>query len=146
MLTRLTLPLLVALALAAPARAQSLCPNTTPGFTAGGTVFGRLSAQWSAYFGAKVDADNGVLCNPTFNPPLTLGFAVAPGLTNTLGTRNPSGQTVHNGDTVRKQLYPVSKTITYTLAPADTGALLIAGAPTVTFLAPNPAPGSAGAT
>jgi len=28
-------------------------------------VFGRLAAQWNSYFGAKVDVNNGILCNPT---------------------------------------------------------------------------------
>jgi hypothetical protein len=42
------LALLGALALSSAADAQSLCPNTTPGFTAGGTVFGRLAAQWNS--------------------------------------------------------------------------------------------------
>lgn len=60
---------LVAAALAAPplaAEAQT-CPvvNSSPVFTAGGSVFGRSVAQWNAYFGAKVDATNGVLCNPS---------------------------------------------------------------------------------
>lgn len=63
------------------AHAQSItCPYTgasTPGFTVGGNVFGRLAPQWNAYFGAKVDVNNGVLCNPTiigatFSPALTL--------------------------------------------------------------------------
>lgn len=43
------------------------CPTTqaTPQLTAGGSVFGRIASQWNAYFGSKVDANNGVLCNPT---------------------------------------------------------------------------------
>ncbi len=43
------------------------CPttsNSTPGLTAGGSVFGKLSSQWNQYFGAKADANNGILCNP----------------------------------------------------------------------------------
>jgi hypothetical protein len=56
------------LALAPLAAQAQTCPVTqsTPAFTAGGSVFGRIAAQWNSYFGAKVDANNGVLCNPTF--------------------------------------------------------------------------------
>lgn len=43
------------------------CPTTQtePALTGGGTVFGMAAAQWKQFFAAKVDANNGVLCNPT---------------------------------------------------------------------------------
>lgn len=61
------------------AKAQTTCPtnfNHTPQFTAGGTVFGASSGQWNSYFQSKVDANNGVLCNPTllnFDPVKLFG-------------------------------------------------------------------------
>lgn len=63
-----------------PAHAQtSTCPASalTPDFTGGGSVFGRLPSQWNAYFGSKVDVNNGVICNPTiynatFSPSLNI--------------------------------------------------------------------------
>lgn len=59
--------LLLALVLPTSARSQVTCPTTQsdPRFTAGGSVFGRTAAQWSQYFRGKVDANDGVLCNPT---------------------------------------------------------------------------------
>lgn len=33
--------------------------NSSPGFTLGGNVFGRIAAQWNSYFRAKVDATSG---------------------------------------------------------------------------------------
>ena len=66
------------------------CPvvGSTPQFTAGGNVFGRIAAQWNAYFGGKVDINNGILCNPTIYPPVVstladptavIGIAAVPG-------------------------------------------------------------------
>lgn len=63
---------LLALALVATAglttgSAAQTCPatNSEPSLTPGGSVFGRSASQWDAYFGAKADANNGILCNPT---------------------------------------------------------------------------------
>lgn len=42
----------------------ALAQNSSPGFTGGGSVFGRLSAQWNAYFASKVDAVGGVIDSP----------------------------------------------------------------------------------
>ncbi len=69
----------VALLLTAPFAAEAqTCPvtQTTPAFTAGGSVFGRIAAQWNSYFGAKVDANNGVLCSPTLLGNVTFPNAV----------------------------------------------------------------------
>lgn len=57
----------IALLAGMPARAQVTCPTTqtSPNFAAGGSVFGRIADQWNAYFRAKADANDGVLCNPT---------------------------------------------------------------------------------
>ena len=62
---------------AAAAHAQTVCPTTdsNPNFTSGGNVFGRTSPQWNAYFGAKVDANSGVLCNPVLVSPIFQGSA-----------------------------------------------------------------------
>lgn len=63
--------LLATLVPTTPASAQTTCPVTqsSPNFTAGGSVFGRVAGQWNAYFRAKADANNGVLCNPTIVGP-----------------------------------------------------------------------------
>lgn len=55
------------LATAGDVGAAPTCPVTqsSPAFNAGGNVFGRIAAQWNSYFAAKVDANGGVLCNPT---------------------------------------------------------------------------------
>lgn len=45
-------------------QAMAQCPptNSTPALTAGGSVFGRIAAQWNQYFGAKLDANGGIGC------------------------------------------------------------------------------------
>lgn len=61
--------------LADPAAAQAPCPppsQSTPNFSAGGNLFGRTAPQWNTYFAAKVDANNGTLCNVTFTGTLHL--------------------------------------------------------------------------
>ena len=92
--------------------AQS-CPTTaaSPAFTAGGSVFGRIAAQWNGYFAAKADANNGVLCNPTIVGGSVPGssFRVGPGLSNQLGTRNDGEQTIVNNGTLFDQLWPTAK-------------------------------------
>ncbi len=76
-----------------PAWAACTVTQTTPQFTAGGTVFGRIASQWNAYFGSKTDANGGTACNlnltgtPQINgspvvplvnvqPPLAIGGGV----------------------------------------------------------------------
>lgn len=82
-------PVLDAMTPISPASAQlSQCPNTNPGFTAGGNVFGRLSSQWNQYFAAKVDAVNGVLCNPT-----VIGGSLAANIPDARFMGNASGGT-----------------------------------------------------
>ena len=75
--------LLVTLLAPSLAAAQS-CPvqQSSPGFTGGGTVFGRIAAQWESYFAAKVDANNGTLCNPTIAGTLNLTAEI---IVNALG-------------------------------------------------------------
>lgn len=66
------------------AQAQT-CParQSSPGFgAAGGSLFGRVAAQWDAYFAAKVDTNNGILCNPTILGTLSLSASV---IINSLG-------------------------------------------------------------
>lgn len=49
-----------------PAAAQTCAATqTSPGFTQGGNLFGRIAAQWNVYFANKADTNNGTLCNPT---------------------------------------------------------------------------------
>lgn len=51
---------------AAPALASTCPAQTEPLFPiAGGNVFGATAPQWEAYFGAKVDAEGGTLCDTT---------------------------------------------------------------------------------
>lgn len=67
------------------AHAQTCAPphQSTPGFTgAGGNLFGRAAAQWDAFFAAKVDANNGTLCNPTILGTLSINAAI---IINSLG-------------------------------------------------------------
>jgi hypothetical protein len=48
--------------------ALAQCPtsaNSTPNFPTGGNLFGRSGPQVNAYFGAKADSNNGVLCGPS---------------------------------------------------------------------------------
>lgn len=84
--------------LPASARAQS-CPNTTPGFTAGGSVFQRIASQWNQYFSAKVDAVGGVLCNPTIQG----GNLASLGLGSAAGKAASGG-----GGTVASVLPPIT--------------------------------------
>ncbi len=53
--------------------------NTTPQFTAGGSVFGRIASQWNAYYGAKVDQENGCSDNQNLYNPLINGVPVNSG-------------------------------------------------------------------
>jgi hypothetical protein len=54
--------------------AQAACPaQTNPQFSGGGTVWGRNSAQFNVYFGAKPDAANGCTDNQTLNNPKIFG-------------------------------------------------------------------------
>ncbi len=75
---------LLFLGVATTASAQT-CPavNDSPAFTAGGSVFGRIAAQWNSYFSSKADANYGVLCHPTIIPaPTSTGTQISfqPGL------------------------------------------------------------------
>lgn len=134
-----------------PAAAQS-CPVTasTPAFTAGGNVFGRLAAQWNAYFGAKADANNGVLCNPTIIGGSTPGAVnLAPGFASIPGTRNTNNQTISAGATLFSQFWPVSKSASYIVnsdegGTTDSGNLLIATAAAVSFTLPQPSAATEG--
>lgn len=77
MLRRLLLAA-VLLLIGQQAHAQTpACPTTQsdPGFTAGGNVFGRTAPQWNTFFRAKVDANSGILCNPTLVNPIFVGGA-----------------------------------------------------------------------
>ena len=142
----LALALLPALLLARPAAAQITCPvtATTPQFTQGGNVFGRIASQWNSYFGAKADANNGVLCNPTIIGGSGLfSFTARPGLTNAPGNRNTAGKTINLGGLLYPQLYPVRKTSSYVVnsdfgSTSDSGALLVAAGSSLTFTLPNP--------
>ena len=84
------------LGLTTPALAQLACPptQTTPNFNSGGSVFGRIAAQWNVYFGAKVDSTNGCSVNQTLVSPI---FSGAPAFTLTLApysiAANPTGTT-----------------------------------------------------
>ena len=64
------------LGLTTPALAQLACPptQTTPNFNSGGSVFGRIAAQWNVYFGAKVDSDYSHALHTIFT---TLGMILA---------------------------------------------------------------------
>jgi hypothetical protein len=64
------------------AQAQTTCPtlnNSAPQFTATGQVFGAIAPQWNAYFQAKVDANNGILCNPTISGNITVNTLTVAG-------------------------------------------------------------------
>ncbi len=103
--------LLASIALASPALAQT-CPttnNATPGFVAGGSVFGFLSSQWNAFFGAKADANNGTLCNPTLvNPSYTFGPAPPPYLYVT--TYGAQGDGIFDNTTAFQNAFNVAAT------------------------------------
>lgn len=103
-----------------PAMAQlNQCPNTSPGFTAGGNIFGRTKDQWNQYFAAKVDAVNGVLCNPTI-----VGGTVGPAV--------PDGTIMANASGGTAQPQPI--------AP-NTGTILVSGG-AITFAATGVTPGT----
>jgi hypothetical protein len=60
-----------------PAAAPVVCPppiQSSPKFTGGGSVFGFLAAQWTAFFAAKADTNNGTLCNPTIIGTINLTY------------------------------------------------------------------------
>lgn len=68
----------------APAQTDHVCTNSSPAFTAGGSVFGRIAAQWNQYFMAKLDATGGEGCNNTFYSP-TFIDATGLGITQLIG-------------------------------------------------------------
>ena len=73
---RILFGLLLGVALLTAPHAFAQCPtvaNATPQFTAGGSVFGRIASAWNTYFGSKVDANNGTLCNTTIENPYIVG-------------------------------------------------------------------------
>src|SRR5579885_1562042 len=101
---------LIAVVLGSGAAFADCVSQTSPQFTAGGNVLGRIAAQWNAYFATKVDSNNGTACNLTAtgtlslpngsvtnamlaNPSLTLGSTPL-----TLGqtTTSVSGLTLNN--------------------------------------------------
>lgn len=153
---KLTKAALLALALLACCcgadRAAAQCPTTgsSPAFTLGGSVFGRIAAQWNAYFGAKADANNGVLCNPTIIGGSQPGaFTVGPGLANAQGTRNPGSNTIGAGAALWRQTWPIKKTTPYIVnadlgGTSDSGAVLVSAGSGVTFTLPNPSAGTRG--
>lgn len=53
------------LVLSGSAHAQTCAPGYSPPFQTGGSVFGYLASQWSAFFGGKVDVQNGNACSLT---------------------------------------------------------------------------------
>jgi hypothetical protein len=126
--------------------AHAQCPttNSSPAFTAGGSVFGRIAAQWETYFSSKADANNGILCNPTIIGGSQPGaFTIGPGFTNTQGIRNPGSNVIASGAVEWPQLWPITKTTSYIVNTdpggfSDAGAVLISGGSSVTFTAPNP--------
>lgn len=130
------------------------CPVTQsdPAFTAGGSVFGRVKEQWNQYFRAKVDANNGILCNPTIIGGSVPGsFTIRAGLTNAQGTRNTGANTISSGATLSQQLIPTGKSAPYIVnsdfgGTSDTGAFLISSAISVTFTLPQPSSGTKGLT
>lgn len=133
--------------------ANAQCPtvNSTPQFNAGGNVFGRVFSQWNSYFGAKVDANNGILCNPHIIGGDAGSFTVSPGITNQQGTRNATGNVISSGATAYLQLWPVAKSSSYVVnlqqgGISDSGAVLIASGSGVVFSAPNPSLTTAGTT
>jgi hypothetical protein len=56
------------------AHADPCPPQTTPQFNTGGSVFGRIAAQWNEYFAAKVDVNNGTLCHPNIIDGIGVGI------------------------------------------------------------------------
>ena len=146
---RLGLAVAASLGLAAAgAQAAPTCPVTqsSPGLTGGGNVFGKIASQWNSYFGAKVDANNGVLCNPTIVGGSGIGlnnFGIAPGLSNQFGARNTGSQVVSPSGTLFPQTWVVTKTTNYTVnadfgGVSDSSGKLLSGATSVTFTLPNP--------
>lgn len=153
---KLAKAVLIALALvglSSGAQAQT-CPttNSSPAFTTGGSVFGRIAAQWNTYFSSKADANNGVLCNPTIIGGSQPGaFTVGPGLANTQGARNAGSNTIGAGATLWRQMWPIQKSSSYIVntglgGTSDSGAVLIAAGSGVTFTLPNPSSATRGIT
>lgn len=104
------------------------CPvqQSSPQFTAGGNVFGRINSAWNSYFAAKVDAVNGVLCNPTFIPAIP---GVGPGTTNTIAkwtgtTTLGDSAIVDDGSTIT-----ASEPFSLTAGLTVTGSGVVAGSP-----------------
>lgn len=86
MMRRLALTIGLVLLTAIPAAAQEqVCTGWAPAFTAGGSVFGRIAAQWNQYFAAKMDVNNGELCSPTIYNPTIIGGSAGTGITELTG-------------------------------------------------------------
>jgi hypothetical protein len=97
------------LGLASEASATCSILDTIPPFQPGGNVFGSNSVQWGAYFGGRVDANNGTACNlsvtGTFtingsDPPTLAGSNVFTGANNF--TISPTGPTPSTSDNSTK--------------------------------------------
>lgn len=63
--------------------ASATCIDSIPPFQPGGNVFGSNSAQWGAYFGGKVDANNGTACNLAVSGTFTINGSGLPTLAGT---------------------------------------------------------------
>ncbi len=146
------LALVASLGLASGTHAAT-CPvqQSTPGFTAGGNVLGRIAAQWNSYWASKADANNGVLCNPTIINPsgLDTSFTLAPKLSNQTGARNTGTQKIVPHGELFIQSWVVQKATSYFVNTdfggiSDSGGLLIATGAAVTFTLPNPTSGTVG--
>lgn len=112
------------------------CPtvNTTPSFQQGGTVFGRTGPQWNQYLGSKADANNGILCNPTFGPNANFYTPNIIGNANfaNSGTGTNASSPVNPGDLTNKQ-YVDSKAVGLTPQLAvkwETGGNPLSNSPT----------------
>src|SRR5579885_2666349 len=73
---------LIAVVLGSGAAFADCVSQTSPQFTAGGNVFGRIAAQWNAYFATKVDSNNGTACNLTLQGTINGSGATLIGLAN----------------------------------------------------------------
>lgn len=92
-MTRYCFALLFSIVFAASVHAQTCPQQASPAFpNPTGSVFGALSSTWKQYFAAKVDANGGTLCNPTFSGSITGGAFVNPAITG--GTI--TGSTISN--------------------------------------------------
>lgn len=70
---------LILLSVGARAQAPTCSSNYAPPFLTGGSMFGYLAPQWSAFFGGKADINGGSLCSPTISNPIFTGTPVFPG-------------------------------------------------------------------